>query len=83
MNITEQFPDISMAMRNKSNMHRKGFQRQVLTVKPISVDEKLAVYYDREFRRWHYKLIGIIVGCMVVVYAVILNLSWLFQWMLR
>lgn len=80
MNLIEQFPDVSMKMREKCNMRRKKYRqtffREPLTYNP---DRTLAKFYEREFRKLHLKVFVIIAALLAGFYLIMLNSRWLYQ----
>ena len=76
MDLIQQFPDISMEIRNKLRLSQKVRPGQKLIAQPLlQTDKMLAAYYDKEFRKWHYKLAFIILFCVAGLYALVINLS--------
>jgi hypothetical protein len=83
MNLIQQFPDVSMQMRDKLRLKKtrkgnSGFQSRDHNDNAAD----LTVFYDNEFRKWHYKLGLIIVLAITGLYAVTFTISGIFQWLM-
>jgi hypothetical protein len=76
MTIKEQFPDISMLIREKQKSRSKFSAATLfknIHYTPEILEQK---FYDNEFRRWHLKLIAfisVLVVSMIAVFAVALG----------
>lgn len=65
-----------MDMRNKLKVNQEVQPGRELKTRPIrKTDNMRSVYYDNEFRKWHYKLALIMVGCVAMLYALVIGLS--------
>jgi hypothetical protein len=67
-----QFPESIEMKRIDQKKHLKG----VSAKEPNDIDKALAVYYDNEFRKWHYKLvliIGFIITSLFVAFVGVLK----------
>jgi hypothetical protein len=65
-----------MEVRNKLKSNQKVQSGQKLKSQPIrETDKMLSAYYDKEFRKWHYKLALIILFCLATIYALVINVS--------
>jgi hypothetical protein len=71
MTLAQQFPDISMSIREKNKLNFK--YNTALLFK----DQK---FYDTEFRVFHYKLLGLILAMLASVYLIILNGQSIWRW---
>jgi hypothetical protein len=83
MNLNKQFPDVSLQMRNQVKWAKKSHQQQRMSMGHLQDnDPELALFYDNEFKRWHYKLTLIIALGIAVLYGVIFTASGIYQWLL-
>lgn len=81
MNLTKQFPDISEKLRAKIKISARNY-------KPVNApqsssyieDQAVVKYYEGEFRRWHLKLLFIVVVTLSSFYLVLLKSGWIFHW---
>ena len=79
MNLVQQFPDVSMNMRHKFKSHRKNsLMRDLNLQKNQDQDKVMTKFYKDEFRKWHIKLILIIVFTVASLSIIILNVPWFF-----
>jgi len=83
MNLIQQFPDISGKMRARIKTNQN--YRAANAMQPLSYIESQAVvqYYEGEFRRWHLKLLFIIVASFGTLYFAILKSSWILNLIAR
>jgi hypothetical protein len=72
MNSVQQFPDISNKRRWILNNQRK---EKLQAEQGEKRDKQLTVFYDNEFRKWHYKLTLIIVFILTCLFFVVYSLS--------
>jgi hypothetical protein len=67
-------------MRAKSKMQQKNYHSATANAElPFDMDKAMANFYDKEFRRWHFKLIMIITSLFGSIYLIALNFSSLFN----
>ena len=77
MNLITQFPDISIQIREKAGRRRKqAAARRGLNVKP---GRSRAEVYDHYFRKWHLKVLLIIILLAASTYLIALNSPWMFK----
>jgi hypothetical protein len=81
MTLAQQFPDVSMLIREKKKLNLKYSAEDLfkeIHYNPTSADQK---FYDQEFRNWHYKLLismGLLfTGLFFLVYNARIILTWL------
>lgn len=74
MNLTDQFPDISPEIREKA-------RRQKTRARSVGVrrEKTIGKTYDHVFRRWHVKVLLIIILLLGSTYLVVLNSPWIFH----
>ena len=81
MNLIEQFPDISMAMRAKIKTQQKNYNIATANAEiPFNMDKAMASFYNKEFRRWHFKLFFIVGSILATIYFALLKGSWVLNW---
>ena len=80
MNMINQFPDISMKMRDKFKARKKSYQWKIENAE-ITYDKNLAQtkFYNNEFKKWHIKLVFIIVFVIASFYLLVSGISWFFK----
>ena len=81
MNLIEQFPDVSMEIRNKIKMRRKNYSKEIF-VNPVRhrSENALADFHHKEFRKLHVTVFVIISVLIGGTYLILLNSPWLFIW---
>jgi hypothetical protein len=79
MNLVQQFPDVSLQMRNKLKARQRNME---IAIKQVATDSEkaLAKYYRDEFRRWHFKLGLIILACTAGIYAAVFAAPAVLEW---
>jgi hypothetical protein len=82
MNLIHQFPDVSLQMRNRVKWNKKGRQEKRMPTRHLKDDPELVLFYDNEFKKWHYMLILIIALGIACLYSVVLAASGIFQWVI-
>ena len=82
MNLIHQFPDVSMKMRDKFKLRKKAYLWKDVNTQ-LTYDKGMTRFYDNEFRKWHFKLIFIIVLGIASLYFIILNAPGFFQWVIK
>jgi hypothetical protein len=81
MNLIQQFPDVSMQIRNRVKWNKKSPQEKKMSKRNLNDnDPKVALSYDNQFKTWHYKLTLLIAVGIACLYGVILTASGIFQW---
>jgi hypothetical protein len=77
MTLIQQFPDVTMKARL---LHRKNAKQNVSTKEHDDESNNRAseLYYESEFRKWHYKLALIIVTIITCMLAALIGLAKLF-----
>jgi hypothetical protein len=80
MTLAQQFPDVSMSIREKKKLNLK---HQVELFKnihynPISADQK---FYDQQFRTWHYKLLIYLALLFTGLFYLVLNARVILNWL--
>ena len=76
MTLIQQFPDVSMQMRQlnqKNRLKKIGSQKG-----HFDNGKALGLYYDNEFRKWHIKLALIIAFIIACLLAAVVGISRLF-----
>ncbi len=79
MNLIQQFPDVSMQMRIQSRSNQKKLRKEKQASQVNASDNTLTMFYENEFRKWHYKLLLIIVFVITSLYCTVFALSALFN----
>jgi hypothetical protein len=81
MNLIEQFPDVSMEIRNKIKMRQKNYGKEIF-VKPVRrrSENALTDFHHKEFRKLHLTVFMIIAVLIGGSYLILLNSPWLFIW---
>jgi hypothetical protein len=78
VNLIKQFPDVSMHVRRQVQfLNQKQIQKEKLPKQLI--ENGLTQFYDKEFRKWHYKLLFIIVFAIACLYGAVILFSVLFS----
>jgi hypothetical protein len=80
MTLIEQFPDISMLIREKKKLNLKYSAVRLfkdIKYKPIGLDQD---FYDKEFRNWHYRLILGLGITFTAVFFLALNMRSILNW---
>ena len=78
MTLIQQFPDVSMQIRQ---LNQKKTQKKVGSRKDHNASgncKELDLYYDNEFRKWHIKLALIIVFIITSLLVALIGISRLF-----
>jgi hypothetical protein len=81
MSLIEQFPDISMLIRDKKRLDLKYNAAKLfkdIQYKPIISDQE---FHDKEFRTWHIKLLLCVGITITIVFYVALNAKSILSWM--
>jgi hypothetical protein len=82
MTLAQQFPDVSMLIREKHKLNLKydvNLLFKEMRYETISADQK---FYDNEFRIFHYKLISFIIVLLASLFLVILNGQGIWKWII-
>lgn len=74
MNPLRQIPDVSIQIKNQSRTNQENARKESVGEEEHN-DKALAVYYDKEFRKWHYKLVFIIGFVLAILCAVLIGMS--------
>jgi hypothetical protein len=82
MTLAEQFPDISMLVREKRKLDLKT--DAILLLKnidysPVSAEQR---FYDRAFRIFHYKLLAVIFMLFASLFYLVLNGQGIWKWII-
>jgi hypothetical protein len=81
MTLIEQFPDVSEKVRAKFKIAlRKQRDENAFRELPYDHDKSLVKFYDDEFRKWHIKLLFIILSIVAMIYGLVFNAPGLFKW---
>jgi hypothetical protein len=81
MNLIQHFPDVSPQIRNRvkwNKIRRHGTRMSMSHLKDN--DPELALVYNKEFKKWDYKLTLIVALGIASLYAVVFTASGIFQW---
>jgi hypothetical protein len=80
MTLLQQFPDVSMQMRrlNQKNTQKKTGSQKEHNDNENDNGKEFTLYYDNEFRKWHYKLALIIVFIITCLLVALVGISRLF-----
>jgi hypothetical protein len=82
MTLAQQFPDVSMLIREKHKLNLKhdvNLLFKDMRYAAVSADQK---FYDNEFRIFHYKLISFIVVLLASLFLIILNGQGIWKWII-
>jgi hypothetical protein len=82
MTLAEQFPDASIMLRTKFRMDVKNRRRHIGSEQLAIEDKVMAKFYQDEYKKWHIKLVVIVVACLASFYFVVANLPGFFKWIL-
>jgi hypothetical protein len=80
MTLIEQFPDVSMLIREKKKLNLKYTAAEFfkdIRYNPISADQK---FYDQEFRTWHFKLLIYLGLLFTGLFFLVLNARIILTW---
>ena len=81
MNLIQQFPDVSAEKRARAKPDNKRFKTaNAKRSHPYREDDAVVKYYENKFRKWHIKVLFILVGTIAMTYYFILKGFWIFQW---
>jgi hypothetical protein len=80
MTLAQQFPDVSMLIREKKKLNLKYSAALFKDIHydPISADQK---FYDQEFRTWHYKLLVYLGLLFTGLFYLVLNARFVLYWL--
>jgi hypothetical protein len=81
MTLAQQFPDVSMLIREKRKINFKYSEADLfkdIHYNPISADQK---FYDQEFRTWHYKLLIYIGLLFTGLFFLVFNARTILNWL--
>ena len=81
MTLAQQFPDVSMLIREKRKLNLKNHQAELfkdLHYNPISADQK---YYDQQFKTWHYTLLIYVALLFTGLFYLVLNARVILNWL--
>lgn len=83
MNLIKQFPDVSAQIRNRTKWNQKSRNEKQMSIENLQDnDPDLVVFYDHEFKKWHYKVTLIIAIGIACIFSLILTASGIFQWII-
>jgi hypothetical protein len=80
MTLAQQFPDVSMLIREKKKLNLK-YQAELfkdIRYNPISADQK---FYDQQFKTWHYKLLIYLALLFTGMFYLVLNARVILNWL--
>jgi hypothetical protein len=80
MTLKEQFPDVSMRIREKKKLdvNYKAVELfKDIQYNPITLDQK---FYDNEFRKWHYKVLIYLGFLFTALYYFVLHGKSIYTW---
>jgi hypothetical protein len=80
MNLIQQFPDVSKKMREKLKLSKKDYS--AIEDGPYYQSNVLAKYYDREFRKWHFKMLLILATLFGSIYMIVMHSPQIFKWIM-
>lgn len=70
---------VPIQMQGQRRSNQKNNRNDRVSMNEGNDDDKvLALYYDNEFRKWHYKLVLIIAFIIAGLFAVLIGLSKLY-----
>lgn len=76
MNLVQQFPDVSLQMRNRVKRNQESHHEKRMSMRDLKPnDPELVRFYDHEFKKWHHTLTLIIAVGIACLYGVILAAS--------
>lgn len=81
MTLAQQFPDVSMLIRDKKKLNLKYDQVELfkdIHYNPISAEQK---FYDQQFKTWHYKLLIYLAFLFASMYYLVLNARVILNWL--
>jgi hypothetical protein len=83
MNLIQQFPDVSLQIRNRVKWNQKDrLEKRMSAERLKDNDPELLLFYADEFKKWHYKITVIIVLGITCLYSVVLAGSGFLQWII-
>jgi hypothetical protein len=71
MNLLQQFPDTTSKSKRTFNNRR----REKARAERGYDSKRLELFYDNEFRKWHYKLVLIILFILICLFVVVYTIS--------
>jgi hypothetical protein len=80
MTLAQQFPDVSMLIREKKKLNLKDSAEKLfndIQHNPNTDDQK---FYDQEFRTWHYKLLVYLGILFTGLFVLIFNARDILNW---
>jgi hypothetical protein len=80
MTLIEQFPDVSMQIREKRKLdsqNKIGDLLKHFEYNPVTYDQK---FYDKEFRIWHFKVLAFLGLSCTALFYLLLNGKIIFNW---
>jgi hypothetical protein len=81
MTLAQQFPDVSMLIREKKKHNLKHSATEIfkdIHYNPISAEQK---FYDQEFRTWHFKLLVYLAFLFTSLFYLVLNARVILSWL--
>jgi hypothetical protein len=81
MTLAQQFPDVSMLIREKKKLDLKYNEVELfknIHYNPMSADQK---FYDQEFKTWHYKLLIFLGVLFTGLFFLVLNARVILNWL--
>jgi hypothetical protein len=83
MNLIQQFPDVSLQMRNRVKWNKKSRLEKRMSMRHLKDnDPEVVLFYENEFKQWHCKLTLIIALGIACLYTVVLAASGIVQWVI-
>jgi hypothetical protein len=83
MNLIEQFPDISLKIREQfKNDNRNLRVKNYSGTLTYDSDKALTKIYDDESRKWHIRLALIVLASVASIYFIIVNAPRFLNWIL-
>jgi hypothetical protein len=80
-NLIVQFPDITQRTRTKFRISKQRYYNRTHNENyPNQSNEKLEQFYDIEFRKRHYKLLFMVLGCVVALYLIFASIPGFIAW---
>ena len=75
------FPDHTRnAKTNLKISHRRFIAKSTDLELTTDSEKALEKYYDDEFRKWHVKLLFILLGCFTALYVIVAGAPGFFNW---
>jgi hypothetical protein len=81
MTLAQQFPDVSMLIREKKKLNVKYSAEELfkdIQYNPMSAEQK---FYDQEFKTWHYKVLIFLALLFTGLFYLVLNARIILNWL--